>query len=216
MPSGCSRPPGCCGSTSCTTGSRGCNGAGGGAPGGPQAPMGGVDPPGLRSRPPHPSSLRKRDARDRLHYPTRGHRPHPRSPPKARQGLSPASALRAASGHPRLRSAPCAQALTLALGVHFTEGPSESWPSRWPRSPRHRPSPAAPTPQAVARRPRKGSSYPSGVDQHPVPDRGSTGGATPGRQARLSVRPSSPRSRRAGRPRTRRASGPCPSGPQRR
>jgi len=72
----------------------------------PSAPVGGADPPRLRSRPPHLSSLRKRDARDRLHHTARTHRPHPRPPPQARQAPSPASALVPACGHPRLRSAP--------------------------------------------------------------------------------------------------------------
>jgi hypothetical protein len=127
----------------------------------PPAPLGGADPPRLRGRSPRLSSLRKRDARDRLHHTARPHRPHPRPPSQTREDPSPASALRAASGHPRLSSAPrppsgqeqrqtCrpgkpSPRLHAALGGHVTEEPSQSWPSRWPRSPRHRPSPAAPT-----------------------------------------------------------------------
>ena len=48
-------------------GARGCSDTGRTVPRRPPAPVGGTDPPRLRSRRPYLSSLRKRDARDRLH-----------------------------------------------------------------------------------------------------------------------------------------------------
>jgi hypothetical protein len=69
--------------------------------------------------------------------------------------------LCAPTGHPRSSSAPRAPVRPrgtpdvsaprpslvhhAALVAHFTEGRGASWPSRPPRSPRHRLSPAAPT-----------------------------------------------------------------------
>src|SRR5918994_1482162 len=85
-------------------GTRGGNHAAEGRPRGPQASMGGVDPPGVRSRPPRVSPLRRRDARGGLHHPARLDQAHPRSSPKARKALSPAPACPAASGQLRLRS----------------------------------------------------------------------------------------------------------------
>ena len=79
---------------------------------------------------------------------------------KARQDPSPASALVAASGHPRLRSAPRAAvrprgkadvsardpcpSLHEALGAHLTHGRGASWPSQPPSSPRHEAQPGCP------------------------------------------------------------------------
>jgi hypothetical protein len=123
---------------------RACSGAGRTVPRRPPASLGGDDPPSVRSRPPRVSSLRERNARDRLHHRARPHRSHPRSPPKARPDLSPASptsAFAPASGHPRLRSplrsterwkrgevsardvCPC---LHQAPDVQLTHGPSTS------------------------------------------------------------------------------------------
>ena len=141
-------------------GARECRNTGRTVPRRPPAPVGRTHPPRLRSRPPHLSSLRKRDACDRLHYTTRTHRPHPQPPPQTRQDPSPASALVPAAGHPRLSCAPRPpsgqeERQTCRPGNRspaFTRpwpltSPRDraSWPSRWPRSPRHRPSPAAPT-----------------------------------------------------------------------
>ena len=67
--------------------------------------MGGDDPPGVRSRPPRVSSLRGRNARDRLHHPTRRDQAPLGSSPKAREGRSPASARPAAARLPCVRSA---------------------------------------------------------------------------------------------------------------
>jgi hypothetical protein len=52
------------------------------------------------------SSLPRRNARGRLHHPTRRDYANPRSSPRAREGLSPASPCPATCGQPRLRSAP--------------------------------------------------------------------------------------------------------------
>ncbi len=140
----------------------------------PPAPVGGTDLPRLRSRPPHLSSPRKRDARDRLHYTARTHRRHPRPPP---QDPSPVSALRAASGHPRLRSAPRAAVRPRGKADVSARDPRPASTRLWAPSsptggaqvglPSRRAAPAAGSPRlprrssrAVARGPRKGSTYP--------------------------------------------------------
>jgi hypothetical protein len=82
------------------------HGTGRAVPRRPPAPLGGVDPPGVRSRPSRLSSLWPRNAGDRLHHTALTHRPHPRPPPPAREDPSLASAPRTASGQPRLRSPP--------------------------------------------------------------------------------------------------------------
>jgi hypothetical protein len=81
---------------------RGGNDPTGGGPCGAQARLGGDDPSGVRSRPSRVPSLRRRNARGRLHHPTHPDHANPRSSPKAREGLSPASPSPAACGQPRL------------------------------------------------------------------------------------------------------------------